>query len=151
VLEKGAGQVSGKSNWVSNTKLPQDELDGGGNTTAGIGMLTNRSTDADLLRLTSLNTTRAKLDAAFKNKKMVTAGIGGFSGKDGDTAPLPTKHAYSVIGWDRATDTVTIRNPWGRRELRDANGKPLDGTDDGVFKMKLADFDKQFTEIGYEQ
>jgi hypothetical protein len=152
VLEKAAGQLTGKSNVISsNTILPQDEMDRFSLGSTGISTLTDKSTDADMLTATRYSTTRNKLDAAFKNKKMVTAGIGGFTGNDSKDAVLPSKHAYSIIGWDRSTDTVTLRNPWGRRELQDAKGKALDGKDDGTFTMKLADFYKQFTSITYEQ
>jgi hypothetical protein len=152
VLEKGWGQVKSKNNWLWNEKLPQDELANGETAQSGIDALTAGKTTADDLKKTSQNVTRDKLDAAFRDKKIVTAAIFGKTNKKEDkNTALPTKHGYSVIGWDRATDTVTLRNPWGNRELQDANGKALDGTDDGVFTMKLADFYKTFNEIAYEK
>lgn len=150
VLEKAYGQVKGKSNLLWNTKLPQDELDGGGPMTSGIGALTTKPVDSDLLALTRMSTTRSKLDAAFQGNKIVTAGINKVIFADKEKMPLPTDHAYSIVGWDRSTDTVTIRNPWGNRELRDANGKALDGSDDGVFKMTLKQFYEHFGDIAYE-
>lgn len=149
VLEKAIGQSEGRGNLLWNTKLPQDELNGALGST-GIRSISSRSADGDFLSVTSQNRTRARLDDAFKNNRVVTAGIRRSLTDDGDTAVLPTGHAYSVIGWDRKTDTITLRNPWGRRELRDANGKPIDGTDDGIFTMKMADFYKNFSMINYE-
>lgn len=152
VLEKAAGQVRGQSNVVrSNTTIPQDELDRFAVASTGITALSDKSTDTDMLSMTRQSTLRNKLETAMKNKKIVIAGIGGFSGKDNKETLLPTKHAYSILGYDRSTDTVTVRNPWGRREPRGTDGKPLDGNDDGVFTMKLADFQREFTSIIYEQ
>ncbi|MCK6548698.1 C2 family cysteine protease [Myxococcota bacterium] len=147
VLEKAVGQSQGRGNLLWNTKLPQDELDGAIGW-RGINPITSRSTDGDLLVATTKNRTRTRLDDAFKNNRIVTAGIRNQIGS-GET-PLPMGHAYSVVGWDRKTDTITLRNPWGRGELKDANGKPRDGKDDGVFTMTMDEFYKHFSMINYE-
>ncbi|MGE3726786.1 MAG: C2 family cysteine protease [Candidatus Sericytochromatia bacterium] len=59
-------------------------------------------------------------------------------------------HAYSVIGFDPSTDTITLRNPWNHTELLGKNGKAADGVDDGVFSVKLADFQKLFSDIAWQ-
>ncbi len=45
-------------------------------------------------------------------------------------------HCYAVLGYDQDTDTVTLRNPWHRKEWAGSG----DGIDDGRFEMPLVDF-----------
>ncbi len=59
-------------------------------------------------------------------------------------------HAYSVIGFDPTTDTIKLRNPWNHTELLGKNGKPADGVDDGVFSVKMEDFQKLFSDIAWQ-
>ncbi|MBT9546481.1 MAG: hypothetical protein IV090_13915 [Candidatus Sericytochromatia bacterium] len=59
-------------------------------------------------------------------------------------------HAYSVIGFDPATDTITLRNPWNHTELLGRDGKAADGVDDGVFSVKLDVFQKLFSDIAWQ-
>jgi hypothetical protein len=58
-------------------------------------------------------------------------------------------HAYSVIGYDPAQDTITLRNPWGHTEPG-TQGKPADGIDDGIFSLKLAEFHQLFSDISWQ-
>lgn len=58
-------------------------------------------------------------------------------------------HAYSVIGYDPAQDTITLRNPWGHTEFG-AQGKPADGIDDGIFSLKLADFHQLLSDVSWQ-
>jgi hypothetical protein len=60
---------------------------------------------------------------------------------------LPMGHAYSVTGWDAASEVLTIRNPWGHGERND----DTDTTDDGTFTMSLDEFMSNFTLVGFEQ
>lgn len=55
-------------------------------------------------------------------------------------------HGYSVLGAEEVNGErfVTLRNPWGSGEPR--NG---DGADDGVFKLKLDDFQKLFGQLQF--
>lgn len=59
-------------------------------------------------------------------------------------------HAYSVIGFDPATDTITLRNPWNHTELLGKDGKAADGVDDGVFSVKLEVFHNLFSDIAWQ-
>ncbi len=59
-------------------------------------------------------------------------------------------HAYSVIGFDPATDTIKLRNPWNHTELLGKNGKAADGVDDGVFSVKLDVFQQLFSDIAWQ-
>ena len=60
-------------------------------------------------------------------------------------------HAYTVTRFDREKDTVSLRNPWGSTEPVGADGKPLDGTDDGTFTIPMKDFDKYYSLAAYEE
>lgn len=62
---------------------------------------------------------------------------------------LVGQHAYSVIGYDPATDTVTLHNPWGNTEYG-SNGKAADGVDDGTFTLKLAELQQLFSDIAWQ-
>jgi hypothetical protein len=66
----------------------------------------------------------------------------------GDVFDLPTHHEYSVLNYDTARRTLTLRNPWGTGEPADDHGNALDGKDDGIFKMALAQFRRNFDELG---
>lgn len=44
------------------------------------------------------------------------------------------RHAYTVTGYESATQTVSLRNPWGKGEKADR-----DGVDDGNFQMSLTE------------
>ena len=115
----------------------QEEIGEGGFTSTGIEALTGNSVNTDLNWFTRHKTTRARLDAAFREGKIVTAGLG-FKNE----LNLPKGHAYSVIGWDGTH--VTIRNPWG------SNPSNAPGSASGVFKVTVEQFDKIFFNISYE-
>lgn len=119
----------------------QDEIGEGDSVAEGIATLSSSGTDTDILSLTSLETTKTKLDAAFpkgKQKKMVTALI-----KSENDLKLPKHHVYSVIGWKG--DKIKLRNPWGY------NPKGAPGEADGIFELELAKFDDIFSHISYEE
>lgn len=59
-------------------------------------------------------------------------------------------HAYSVIGYDPASDRVTLRNPWNHTELLDGQGQPADGVDDGVFQVSLAQLPTLFSDLAWQ-
>jgi hypothetical protein len=71
----------------------------------------------------------------------------GISDNIDDATGLRRGHAYSVLGYDARTRTVTLRNPWGHGEPRDASGRPRDGIDDGVFTMSYDEFYGRFNAI----
>jgi len=60
------------------------------------------------------------------------------------------QHGYSVTGFDAKTGKVELRNPYAGssaarfNEPTNVAGVPLDGKNDGRFKMDLADFKKNF-------
>lgn len=138
---------------VRSESVPPQDLVGGAGTGHGIEVLTGNDTDSDLTMFTRASTTRRKLESAMADKRLVTAGIRKeipFTDQQEDSTGLPMGHAYTVIGYDRSTDMVTIRNPWGYGEVRSSEGA-RDGKDDGVFSMTVGDFDDAFSDISYEE
>jgi YD repeat-containing protein len=130
VIEKAFGK------WKGGTIVPQEGADGGGMMEDGVHILTDRSTvridtDDSMLEWT--------LNYAQSHHVPLVADV-----KEGHGSGLPTDHAYSVLDYDGDKKIVTVRNPWGYRELRDEHGHALDGVDDGVFKVSLEDFQKHF-------
>jgi hypothetical protein len=155
VLEKAYAELSNRNAWLPllQTSNPYDKIGSGAQLFTGVGAVTGKSTDTDMLWLTSADTLRAKLKNAFAQQRIVTAGIGKSLNPfgDGNTANgLPTAHAYSVLAYDAKTDQVTVRNPWGHTEVKDARGKVRDGVNDGTFKMPLSEFMSTFSMVCYQ-
>ena len=71
-----------------------------------------------------------------------------FTGSQGatDTMTLENKvvgyHAYQVLSYDSESDTLRVRNPWGRNDPRDLleSSPHFDGKNDGVFTVELPEF-----------
>jgi hypothetical protein len=88
------------------------------------------------------------MQSAFEDGRAVIAGINNDLLGD-NREGLPDAHAYSIIGYDRESDTVTIRNPHGRNEHEDAQGNARDGTDDGTFTLSMTEFNRLFSSVSY--
>lgn len=109
---------------------------------------------------TSLDNIGRDLEDAMKNGLIVTAGvapalISKLQGADPfrGPGPLVPQHQYSVIGYDAATKTVKVRNPWGRMpgELS-PTGATVDGIThhgDGVITMSLDTFAEHFDSVHF--
>jgi len=152
VLEKAYGIHKG------GTTVPQDAAGGGNPESVAVKLLSPNGADTDDMSFTSEEELDRKLQQAIADGCPIETGInaqlaqliGLGSGRDSETG-LPTGHAYSVTGYDPATKTVTIRNPWGNTEPVGKDGKPADGVNDGVFTMKLDEFRHTFSSITYGQ
>ncbi|MFN4152341.1 MAG: C2 family cysteine protease, partial [Candidatus Sericytochromatia bacterium] len=92
--------------------------------------MTGRPFDSDFTKIRPVSQIREKLVEAVDNKKIVVASIEKGIFKKNDLN-LPDGHVYTVLGYDKKTDMVTIRNPWGSGEPT-KDGKVLDGTNDGI-------------------
>jgi hypothetical protein len=112
VLEKAWGQIVFGSvmGILSTSKITA--ADQGRALGRGIEVVTGHGTDVDELFVTTLSTTRDKLEKAFANKRIVTAGINNDIIKD-NRSGWPNAHAYAILGYDRASDRIKVRNPWG--------------------------------------
>lgn len=112
----------------------------------GISDITGNSTDVDYLGMTRDKTTRNKIEQKIKDNKIIVASTFGDGDKSKNISP---SHVYSILAYDRATDMVTVRNPWGTSgEPKDIQNN--DGVKDGVFKLSLKEFNDLFSLICYE-
>ena len=94
------------------------------------------------------------LDAAFREKRAVTAWSIDSTLSATPRLGIHTNHAYSIIDWDKQEQKVTLRNPWGAvpgSEPENESGEPLDGNLDGKFVISLEDFRDCFETIHYEE
>ena len=80
------------------------------------------------------------LTKAFNNHEEVGCGTGKNQGPIGD-------HAWSVLGYDPATQTVTLRNPWGYLGFDPKKFPSVKDLGDGKFTMSLAEFHKNYEYI----
>lgn len=147
-VEKAYAYTTAFRDQEGNKDNPRENIANGGQLSTGIEVLTNKSTDDDILALTKDSTIRSKLTKALSANKMVTVATTGSS--DSTTvANLPQNHAYTVLSYDPKTDKVTLRNPWGG----DANGdKDYRGKkNDGVFEVSISELNKYFRNITYEE
>ena len=127
----------------------------GGNTADAIRLLTGKDAETHTLSEKSDDELRALLQDAESKKKAIAA----------DTAyqridpGLVMQHSYTAR-YDKATDSVVLENPVkpGRPnentsrypyEPFNPNGSAKDGKDDGIFRMSLADFKKNFNKINF--
>ncbi|HEY9840072.1 MAG TPA: C2 family cysteine protease [Candidatus Obscuribacterales bacterium] len=153
ILEKAYAKLKNDNPMLLSKANPYDMIGSGGLLMSGVGVVTGKSTDTDLLMLTSTSTLRKKLTEAARDKRVMTTGTNGSLnpwGKKETDNGLPKGHAYSVLDFDPKTDMVTVRNPWGNTEVSDGHG-PRDGVDDGVFKMPLSEFKSTFDMICYQE
>lgn len=149
IIEKAYGKLRNDGSWLGKDDNPTDATNGGW-LSDGIDSTTEGSTDTDMLVVTRMSVTRDKLVKALQAGKLVTCGI---RKQLVGSAPggLPDGHAYTVIGYNPQTDQITVRNPWGRSEYNEPDGKPRDGKDDGVFTLTLDEFYATFTNICYQE
>ncbi len=102
----------------------------GGLAEEGITALTGHDATTYMVGWKTLASTRDVLTRAVANRRvMIAAAVF-------DTDRLYANHAYTVLDYDRATDLVTLRNPWGNnRKLRASGVSP-----DGTVTLSLAEF-----------
>ena len=121
--------------------IPQDDIQGSGSSGAIEALSGGTGVNLDLTAFTGQDTIRERMGEAFDNGRIVTVGL------NSDTEGLPGGHRYSVVGYDAANDTVTIRNPWGHTEHEDST----DGSNDGTFTLSIAEFDHIFDRVYYQE
>lgn len=147
VLEKAYGLAMNRSAYFFVETSTTDAMDSGEALSKGIEIMTGHSTDSDTLSFTKTSTTRKKLIDAFANKKIVTAGIRPglpFTNDLRDNG-LPMGHAYTVLNYDAAKDVLRLRNPWGNTGPKGVK------VSKGAFDMSMGDFEKNFSDICYEE
>ncbi|MCB9674322.1 MAG: hypothetical protein H6737_04350, partial [Alphaproteobacteria bacterium] len=101
-----------------------------------------------MLMFTGHDTTRERMQAAFDEKRVVIATINNDPRSD-NREGLPDTHAYTVLGFDPAADTVELRNPHAKNEHDGPDGQPLDGKEDGKFTLSMEEFNRLFSNVAY--
>ncbi|MBI3182037.1 MAG: hypothetical protein HYZ28_07815 [Myxococcales bacterium] len=82
-------------------------------------------------------------DGAASHRPMTAGTHGKDSGVDYSGTGVYAWHSYTVLGAseENGEKYVQLRNPWGRTE------PGSDGRDDGIFKMKLSDFQRLYNSL----
>lgn len=94
-----------------------------------------------MLGLNRMNAER-ELVEAMREGRLVTAGVDEQDFNQ-NTRVSASRHAYAVIGYDPATRTVTLRNPWGGNERAEKG----DCLQDGIFTMSLDEYLRTFSRM----
>lgn len=120
--------------------------------TRGIRQTTGDPAEQDWLLWTSLETTRNKMSEHLERGDVVVAATGPgvvprLRGQGDRLEGLVPMHAYTVLGYDESTDSLTIRNPYGDTEWHRAENA---GPDDGEFSIPLEDFHQLFSVAAYQ-
>lgn len=92
------------------------------------------------------------IGGAISSKNPIVCGTWDERHLSGMTPLVVPRHAYTIIGFDPASNMITIRNPHGRNsdefDLADDPGhRQFEMKEDGVFKMHLALFQKYFYQV----
>jgi calpain family cysteine protease len=106
--------------------------------------ITGSETDRRNLDELSVNQTRQALTDLTSGDGPVICGSrptanGDFISTEELKNGIQNGHCYTVLGFDPQSDSVTLRNPWGRKEW-----EYQDSPDDGVFEMPTHDFYASF-------
>jgi hypothetical protein len=151
-LEKAYGTAINQAAYYFVDATVTDTINAGNTLGKGIHVMTGRDSTGNTISLTRNSVLRKQLTDAFANKKIVTAGIRPSAHELIDKLPgdnfrddgLPMGHAYTVLSFDSAKDTIKLRNPWG-------NTGPKGVTEDhGSFEMNMTDFFSDFSDLASE-
>lgn len=109
-----------------------------------IETLTGRQADRRNLDEISVAQTREALLALTSRQGPVICGsrpaaLTDFISEEELQNGIQNSHCYAILNFDAEGDSVTLRNPWGRREWH-----YQDSPEDGVFEMPLRDFYSSF-------
>jgi hypothetical protein len=138
VMEKAYAQWKGGYEVIGN----------GGRSTEVFTAITGKSTSQSMTSYTPADQLFKAIQTATEAHKPITAGTHGKdSGVDYNGTGVYAWHAYSVMGAteEAGQKYVQLRNPWGSSE------PGSDGKDDGIFKMKLEDFTKLYSNVSFGQ
>jgi hypothetical protein len=133
IIEKAYAQWKGSYDTIGNGGYSADVFE-------DFTGATGRSIDAG----GSADSVWRTITTAIDNKKPLAAGTHDDGGPVSYTnTGVYGDHAYSILGYETAGTEryVVLRNPWGESEP--ANN----GANDGVFKLKLADFQKLYDNV----
>lgn len=147
------------SRTISGDTPAQEALSArGGDSSKVIELLTGKSSDRIYLEtpIFQLRMNRTEelhnILSEFVSGKHQIATAGVMWKENGQTdMGLTAMHEYSIIGYDRASRTVRLRNPIQGMEPVGKDGKAFDGVIDGEFSLSLDTFQKQFSVLTYQK
>ncbi|QJW95799.1 hypothetical protein [Frigoriglobus tundricola] len=155
VLEEGFGQVRfARQAKKQPGDIPLDVISRGGDPATAIALLTGHKAECvDVLKHANDHAATARLRATMiassKGRLLMDCG----TPETGTPPGVPGGHCYAVLGFDAATDTVHLWNPWGntfhpkKEPYGLMNGYPVK---DGRFDVPLGDFVKIFGYFDWE-
>ena len=155
VLEEGFGQVRfARTAKKQPGDIPLDVISRGGDPATAISLLTGHKTQyVEVLKHANDHAATGRLRttmiASSKARLLMDCG----TPEKGTPPGIPGGHCYAVLGFDAATDTVHLWNPWGntfqpKHEPHGLqNGYPVK---DGRFDVPLGDFVKIFGYFDWE-
>lgn len=83
-----------------------------------------------------------KIEEALQSDRPVTAFC-----KDRDNGAFVDGHMWTVTDYNPQTQEITVRNPWGNFQGREGDG--IKDLGDGLVRMPLATFKKDFEEVAF--
>jgi hypothetical protein len=174
VFEKALGRLRQTENPTRyKTQTATDAIANGGSTSSMIRMLTGHTTKnigfkrqrrtgkkgpdgkailSDPVALAPVEElaarVRKEIAAAFAEQRLVTAS----TGTEKQPPGISGRHAYTVLRFDAAADTVTLWNPHGNtfRPKGEAGLKTGYATRAGVFTVPVVEFVQVFRGVAYE-
>lgn len=135
LIEKAYAQWKGSYNAIGNGGSSADVFE---DFTGAQGKSINAAGNADTVWKT--------ITTAIDAKKPVAAGTHDDGGPVNYTnTGVYGDHAYSILGYEKVGNDrmVVLRNPWGESEPAG------NGANDGIFKLKLEDFQKLYDNVMY--
>jgi hypothetical protein len=156
VLEKAVGAVL-RSRADSRTAEPTDSIAHGGSTREIMSLYTGHTTWEFTLRSPEfaperLAEIRQILPETLNHGKLATAKLAAAQAGEAKVPHLGYNHAYAVLGFDRASDVLTLWNPWGDTFTPKGPDGPELGftTKHGVFQIPLETFYHTFASLRVE-
>ncbi len=118
----------------------------------GLGCITGCKAQSLRPYSTEIQELSAFIGGAISSKNPIVCGTWNASHLGSYEELVVPQHAYTIIGFDPASNMVTIRNPHGSHSdtfsmADDPNHRKFEMKENGVFKMHLALFQKYFNEV----
>jgi hypothetical protein len=137
--------------------LAKDFVSDYGLTWEGIEVQTGRRADSFLLDFYNESKLLDKIENALKNKKVITictflkGNLSTIFDPKKNEYKLSKAHILTVTGLDREKQILYIRDPYGKYEFYDENGKVKEVTNtDGLMAFNIKDLRKYFLDISFE-
>jgi hypothetical protein len=128
--------------------------DPGGDPSQALELLTGKKFDTESVAASNGSVSDAQVATMLTKSMQSGQEVVAWSPPNPKNGPPATKvvpsHAYTVLNYDAATQTVTLRNPWGTLGF---DGKKIPSLHDeggGVFTVSLDDFRKNFCNMSIE-